>query len=168
MSKSRGFTLVELLVTITIIAVLAAIGLVAYSMALKQGRDSKRQTDLRAIQSALEQYNSDQLFYPYTGTANGLDTLLAASPPPTFTSSIGQPSPFPSPVKTYMNSLPQDPTGTARYKYVAKPDTPACDNSTATTKCTSYCLYANLENLSSPDLNGCPASGSYNFAVTLP
>ena len=57
--KTRGFTLIELLVTVTIIAVLSAIGLVIYHVVLEQGRDSKRQSDLRTIQSALEQLLRD-------------------------------------------------------------------------------------------------------------
>lgn len=168
--RKNGFTLIELLVTITIIAILAAIGLVTYSMALKQGRDSKRQSDLRAIQSALEQYNSDQLFYPANPSMNNLLSTGGL-----FTSSIGNPVP-PSPVKTYLNSVPQDPTsptGLTRYRYSAIPAAPAaCDNST-TNRCTSYCLYAKLENLASPvplpfSCGATYPAGGYNFVVTLP
>ena len=56
LKKTTGFTLIELLITVSIIAVLSAIGLIAYSAAFRQGNDSKRHSDLRAIQSALEQY----------------------------------------------------------------------------------------------------------------
>lgn len=166
-NKSKGFTLVELLVSITILAILAAIGLITYSMALRQGRDSKRQSDLKAIQSALEQYNSDQFFYPTSDLNNFLDD----SPPPSLTNCKGSPSPC-TVSKTYLNSLPQDPTdptGSKRYRYDALPA--ACDNSTTATRCTGYCLYAVLENLASPAPlpSGCvyPAGG-YNFAVGLP
>lgn len=161
--KNRGFTLIELLVTVSIIAVLSAIGLVIYHVVLEQGRDSKRQSDLRTIQSALEQYYADQFFYP---TGNGLDTALKAETPPAFTSSTGNPSP-PSSVKTYINSLPKDPlnSDTWKYYYWASPE--GCDNSTApTAKCTGYCIYTNLEN-STPGTGNCTATG-YNFAVTPP
>ncbi len=162
---SRGFTLIELLVTISIIAILSAIAIVVYSSVMKQGRDSKRQSDLRSLQSSLEQYYADQGFYP---TQNGLDILvLFVSPPPAFTSSIGNPTP-PSPVKTYQNYPPQDPTGTYRYRYEATPTVP-CDNSI--TKCTGYCLYASLENPPSPvppPPTGCNYPAGYNFALTPP
>lgn len=90
--KKTGFTLIELLIAISIIAILATIGFVAYTSVLKSGRDSKRQSDLRSIQSALEQYHNDQGNYP---------ALLS--------------SPLKSPdnTKTYLNQLPQDPLGSA-------------------------------------------------------
>ncbi len=52
---SKGFTLLELLVTISIIGILMAIGSVSFSTAQKRGRDSRRQGDLAAIQKAMEQ-----------------------------------------------------------------------------------------------------------------
>lgn len=164
MSKN-GFTLVELLITISIITILSAIGLVAYSSVVKQGRDSKRQSDLRSIQSALEQYHNDQGFYP---TATGLDNALATSPSPAFISSTGNPSPLAT-VKTYMNSLPQDLQSTPRYKYEAFPSSPICDNTAIDKRCKSYCLYAKLENSSPNNFTAiCPNLGGYNFLVTPP
>lgn len=56
--RQNGFTLLELLVSISIIGVLISLGAVSYSTAQKKARDSKRQGDLRAIQNALEQYYS--------------------------------------------------------------------------------------------------------------
>lgn len=158
----KGFTLVELLVVISILAILSAIGFISYQTVIKSGRDGKRQSDLRIIQSALEQYHNDQGFYP---TASGLDTALGGSPPPAFTSGIGNPSP-PSPIKTYINALPQDPQASPqpRYKYEALPATP-CDNSA--TKCTSYCLYAKMENVAPAKPPACTNS-VYNFALTPP
>ena len=66
-----GFTLLELLVVITIIAILAAIGLGNYTRTLSRGRDAKRRADLKAIQNALEQYyvNHDNN-YPSDGSGN--------------------------------------------------------------------------------------------------
>lgn len=165
--SNNGFTLIELLITISIIAILSAIGLVIYSTVMSQGRDSKRQSDLRSLQSSLEQYYADQGFYP---TQNGLDILvLNQSPPlPAFTNCTGSPTPC-TVSKTYQNNPPQDPTETDRYRYEATPPTP-CNNST--TKCTSYCLYASLENPPSPAPpapTGCTyPTIDYNFALTPP
>lgn len=54
--QRAGFTLLELLVVISIIGILTAIGMVAFSAAQKKGRDGKRVGDMRAIQNAFEQY----------------------------------------------------------------------------------------------------------------
>ena len=67
--RSRsGFTLVELLVVISIITILATIGLATYGAAQKQARISKRIKDLAAIQTALELYHSTNKAYPCSGT----------------------------------------------------------------------------------------------------
>jgi len=52
--KTSGFTLIELMVAIAIVAVLSTIGLVVFSNAQDGARDSKRQSDIDAIAKALE------------------------------------------------------------------------------------------------------------------
>ena len=54
--KIKGFTLIELLIAISIIAILSVVLSVNFSRAQKNGRDQRRITDLKAIQSAAEQY----------------------------------------------------------------------------------------------------------------
>src|ERR1035437_10377472 len=54
--SGAGFTLVELMVVISIIAILSMIGLTIYTSAQKSARDGKRRADLLTIQTALEQY----------------------------------------------------------------------------------------------------------------
>lgn len=54
----KGFTLIELLVVIAIIATFLTAGLGSFATAQKKGRDTKRKSDMREIQSALEQYYS--------------------------------------------------------------------------------------------------------------
>ncbi|EKD85387.1 MAG: hypothetical protein ACD_38C00035G0011 [uncultured bacterium] len=174
MPKSlRGFTLIELLVTVSIIAILATIGLIAYSSILAQGRDSKRQSDLRSIQSALEQYYSDQGFYPTAGPVGtqqqqGLNDLLASTttPPPAFDSNTGNPVTS-GIIKKYINQLPHDPAEIDYYYEAFSSNLSSCDNST-TNKCTTYCLYTQLESLSANDLKGCREVSTYNFALTPP
>jgi prepilin-type N-terminal cleavage/methylation domain-containing protein len=63
-SRNKAFTMVELLVVATVIALLAAIGAISYSSFMKQSRDSKRKSDLEKIRSALEMYRSDNDYYP--------------------------------------------------------------------------------------------------------
>ena len=54
--KAKGFTLVELLVVIAIIAILSVTAYVALGGQTGKARDSRRQSDVSAIQSALELY----------------------------------------------------------------------------------------------------------------
>src|SRR3989344_9590535 len=55
-SNQKGFTLIELLVVITIIALLIGAATVSYTKVQQKGRDTKRKSDLKAIQQALEIY----------------------------------------------------------------------------------------------------------------
>lgn len=56
MKTKNGFTLFELLVSISIIAIMIAIASFSYSSAQKKARDAKRVQDISAIQKAAEQY----------------------------------------------------------------------------------------------------------------
>ncbi len=64
-SKSRGFTLIELLVVITIIGTLAAFGTVSYQSVRMSARDTKRVSDMKQIQTALELYFENHQSYPF-------------------------------------------------------------------------------------------------------
>lgn len=81
MSNSRiwGFTLLELLVSISIIGVLISLAAVSYSSAQKKSRDAKRQGDLKAIQNAFEQYYSCSYTYPTAMPAAGSTFSLPSS-----------------------------------------------------------------------------------------
>lgn len=54
-NKKTGFTLVELMISISIIAILSVVLSISFSRAQKSGRDQRRIEDLKAIQSAAEQ-----------------------------------------------------------------------------------------------------------------
>lgn len=59
----RGFTIVELLIVIVIIGILAALVLNSFAGVQAKARDTKRQTDIRAVSSQLEAY--------FNGSGNG-------------------------------------------------------------------------------------------------
>jgi prepilin-type N-terminal cleavage/methylation domain-containing protein len=50
----KGFTLIELIITITIIGLITALVTVNFASTAKRGRDSRRMSDLKIIQMALE------------------------------------------------------------------------------------------------------------------
>ena len=71
-SKSKGFTLIEILLVIGIIAVLATVVIVALDPAkrFRDARDARRLSDIQSILSAVQQYIVDN-----KGTLpSGLDT----------------------------------------------------------------------------------------------
>ena len=67
----RGFTLVELLVTITVISILAVIVYANVGKANPKARDVDRQADLRNLQTAIEQYKQKNGRYPVMGYTTG-------------------------------------------------------------------------------------------------
>jgi general secretion pathway protein G len=62
--KLSGFTLIELMIAITIVAIITATGVVVYSTAQKTARIEKRAQDLKSIQSGLELYKQATGGYP--------------------------------------------------------------------------------------------------------
>ena len=59
-SRQRGFTLMELLVVMTILALLATIGLVGYRYKTTVAREAVLKENLFQINHALEQYRADR------------------------------------------------------------------------------------------------------------
>lgn len=53
---SKGFTLIELMVTVAIIGTLSSIAVVSFSKASLKARDAKRKADIAAIAQGLEKY----------------------------------------------------------------------------------------------------------------
>lgn len=157
--SERAFTLIELLITISIIAILITIAIGAYASMTKNSRDAKRQSDLAVIQSALEQYKADQNFYPPVGTANGSLSLNTTGGTNTLINFAN--------TKTYLRQVPKETlTGHTQYCYVASP-------ASCTTACTTYTLYANMENSANANLttavDGCSSTGApYNFVANAP
>lgn len=71
MIKNKGFTLIELLVVIAIIGLLSSIVLASLSSARGKARDSRRLSDMRQIQIALDMYYFDKNQYPPPISSNG-------------------------------------------------------------------------------------------------
>lgn len=61
---NQGFTLVELLVSISIIGILSTIVFASFSQSQAQARDQQRQIALKEVQLALERYHNQNGYYP--------------------------------------------------------------------------------------------------------
>lgn len=62
--KKRGFSLIELLVVISIMAILGSLALGAFSTARKEARDTQRKNELIQYKTALESYYVANSGYP--------------------------------------------------------------------------------------------------------
>ena len=63
--RNRGFTIVELLIVIVVIAILAAISIVAYNGVQNRANDSALKSDLRNVANQIEAASVDLGAYPY-------------------------------------------------------------------------------------------------------
>jgi general secretion pathway protein G len=66
----KGFSLIELLVVISIIGILIAILILNFDEARKQSRDKVRKSDLKALQLAIETYKAQNGVYPSQASAS--------------------------------------------------------------------------------------------------
>lgn len=80
-TTQRGFTIVELLIVIVIIAILAAITIVAYNGIQQRARDSQRLQDVVAMQKALNLYKIDNGSLPASAPNPGNSTWEISTDP---------------------------------------------------------------------------------------
>jgi type II secretion system protein G len=60
----RGFTLIELVVVISILAILSGVLVPRVTNHMKSARDARRLADIKTIRTAIEQYHADKGSYP--------------------------------------------------------------------------------------------------------
>jgi len=65
--ERKGFTLIELMIVIAIIIILAAIAIPNYLRMTQRAKVSAIESDMKAIATALETYNTDWTQYPNNG-----------------------------------------------------------------------------------------------------
>lgn len=105
-SINSGFTLVELLVVISIIGILSTVVLGSLQNARSKARDQYRISSLKQLANALELFYSVNNRYPTSGTGSWVYSCSPASG-----DWINDPA-FPSPngwSKNYLSSQPRDP-----------------------------------------------------------
>jgi prepilin-type N-terminal cleavage/methylation domain-containing protein len=72
-TKQRGFTIIEVVIALSLIAVFITLPVFAYSSYLQKARDIQRKNDIQQLESALVQYKTQKGEYPAS-----LDMLVAA------------------------------------------------------------------------------------------
>jgi general secretion pathway protein G len=102
-SMKKGFSILEIIIVIAIIAVLTAAASASYNVIVSQSQDTRRKLDLAQIAGALELYKTNTNAYP-----NILTTLTPS----------------------YIRSLPKDPV--TKQDYVYTPGPSGCTNTCTT------------------------------------
>lgn len=149
-NKSKGFTIVELLIVIVVIGILATLVIVTFANVQKKGRDSQRQTDVNAITSQVEAFYAQYGYYP---TVTDLNT---ASFRTTYMKGL-DPEALKDPKGASTNIDGATATAT-KYQYLAT-GASACSNTTATDPtgavttnngCDAFTVTAVLESSTTP------------------
>ena len=117
----KAFTLVELLITISIIAILAAIASISYSGIQQRGRDAQRKNDLNQIKVGLSTYYNAQVPVQFVPSASGCTSTSSNCATLTIDGSTDLLSVALEP--NYIRNVPTDPTGTGNnvYQYYSSP-----------------------------------------------
>ena len=97
-NAQSGFTLIEIMVVVVILAVLGALVVPKILENVDKARVTRAQSDIRAIQTALDLYRLDNFKYPTT--EQGLQALVKQPADPTLTNYNPN---------GYLKSLPKDP-----------------------------------------------------------
>jgi general secretion pathway protein G len=100
--SARGFTIIELMVVMTIIVTLATIAMVQYRQSVQFAKESVLRDDLFKLRDAIDQYYADKNQYPPT-----LEDLVSAG---------------------YIRALPKDPITNSTSTWQAIPSEPDPNN----------------------------------------
>lgn len=160
----KGFTLVELLVVMAVLAILATLIVGGFRSSQARGRDSQRKSDLKQIANSLEIFLTDYGIYP---PASGTQVAACSYNPGTGGGSAcawGSGT-ITDGKTTYMRTISKDPVSTQNYIYKVS------------TNQKQFQLFARLENPEDKNCIGgdcanpgititCGGSAVCNFAVT--
>jgi len=110
-NRNSGFTLFELLVSISIIAVMTAVAVVSFGGLNKKARDQRRISDVEKIRVALESYKQINNYYPPESTVQSLGGFLDKIPTDPKIGSTAAYIPALAPASTYTVCTPVELVG---------------------------------------------------------
>jgi type IV pilus assembly protein PilE len=79
MLKNRGFTLIELMITVAVVAILSAIAVPAYTTYIQRGKITEAISGLSSLTVQMEQAFQDSRSYPTNCTGNVIVTFPPAA-----------------------------------------------------------------------------------------
>jgi prepilin-type N-terminal cleavage/methylation domain-containing protein len=145
MRRSRGFTIIELVLVLVIITILAALIAVAYSGVQAKNRNGERQTTIDEIRAQLEVYFAQTNMYP-TFDQLGDQTFRKQSLPKLSADALEDPrwnDDNTACTKNEQATAAAQPAANCYAYQVTSADGSACDNSVK--PCSHYTLTATLE-----------------------
>jgi general secretion pathway protein G len=105
LAPTRGFTLIEVLIVITLLVVLASIGMPTYRNSVARAREATLKEDLFRMRDAIDQYYADKQKYPQS-----LQDLVSEG---------------------YLREIPKDPITDSRDTWTTVPAEPDPNNPAA-------------------------------------
>lgn len=109
MQKStRGFSLIELVVVISLLAILSGVLVPRVSSHVQMARDARRLADIQRVRAAIEQYRMDKGHYPAPNpnpAFGGWDVSIDGG----FIDALTE--------EGYLDATPEDPLNTPTYHY---------------------------------------------------
>ncbi len=139
--RHNAFTLVELLIVFSVIAILAVLLVAYFRSQIHKGNDARRRSDINRIKIAVEEYEKDNDCYPLLSEMQscGTDPAIAIHP--------------------YLNNVPCDPVTKQPYIYEPSCITDGC--------CPVwYRIYADMDYEQDPYLTpGIGPGSAYNYVA---
>ena len=105
--RNAGFTIVEMLIVVTILAMLAGILIPVLEDSASSSRDARRAADLKSVSSALEAYKRVNGAYPTTGGSWSVEDGTTAD--------YGATGYISSLVPDFLPALPNDPDSSTNF-----------------------------------------------------
>ncbi|MDP1722085.1 MAG: type II secretion system protein [Candidatus Gottesmanbacteria bacterium] len=141
---SHGFTLVELMIAVSIIALILGVIFINWRVQINRGQDVLRKKHLTDIKRAFEEYFNDKGCYP---SATVLSTCNGTA------------------LQPYLAAIPCDPVSKLPYKYVPVNDANLCSG---------YRVFTSLRDTSDADIGkqgcngvtGCGFGVGFNYGIS--